>query len=195
LHHNRLKNNFYQTYLKKNEIMKTLMIGFLVFVSWSAFSTYIYVCQIRGLCSEPISLQINAVNSENNTVSDSLTKVVVKEKPAAPKDDVIHFAFDQSKFDVNDQTGKYVDSLNEYLEQTAEAMLIITGHTDATGTNEYNQSLGLRRAQSVKQYLENKGITSKKMIIESKGEMQPVDNNSTREGRANNRRAVITIKK
>jgi len=175
--------------------MRTLIIGFLVFASWSTFSTYIYVCKIRGLCSEPISLQINAVNSENKTVNDSLTKVVVKEKPAVPKNHVIHFAFDKSKFNINGQTGKYVDSLNEYLEQTAEAMLIITGHTDAIGTNEYNQALGLRRAQSVKQYFENEGITPKRMIVESKGEMQPVDNNSTREGRANNRRTVITIKK
>lgn len=175
--------------------MRTLIIGFLVFASWSTFSTYIYVCKIRGLCSDPISLRINAANSESKTVNDPLTKVVVKEKPAVPTAHEIHFAFDKSTIEVNGETGKYIDSLNEYLEQTAEAMLIITGHTDAIGTIEYNQALGLRRAQSVKQYFEDKGITSKKMIVESKGEMQPVDNNSTREGRANNRRAIITIKK
>jgi len=175
--------------------MRTLIIGFLVFASWSTFSTYIYVCKIRGLCSESISLRINAANSENKTVNDSLTKVVVKEKQAVPKNHVFHFAFDKSTVNVTGQTDEYIDSLNVCLEQTAEAMLNITGHTDAIGTKKYNQALGYRRAQSVEQYFESKGISAKRISIESKGEMQPVDNNSTREGRANNRRAVITIKK
>lgn len=174
--------------------MRTLVIGFLAFALWSTLSTYIYVCKIKGLCREPISLQVTEANPENKMVDDSLTKVV-KEKPAVPKDHAFHFAFDKSKVNVTGETGEYIDSLNVYLEQTVGATLNITGHTDSIGTKEYNQALGYRRAQSVGQYFESKGIPSKRISIESKGEMQPVDNNSTREGRANNRRTVITIKK
>ncbi len=175
--------------------MRTLITGFIAFALWSALSTYIYVCKIQELCNEPISLQLNAVSPENNIVIDTLPKVDIKEKPAVPKDLVIYFAFDKSEFNVNDQSRKYFDESNEYLEQNADVMLTITGHTDAIGTKEYNQALGYRRAQSVKQYFEREGISAKKISIESKGELQPVDNNSTQKGRANNRRTVITLKK
>lgn len=175
--------------------MRTLVIGFLAFALWSTLSTYIYVCKIKGLCSESTSIQVTEVKPENKMVNDSLTKVVVKEKQAVPKNHVFHFAFDKSTVNVTGQTSEYIDSLNVCLEQTAEATLNITGHTDAIGTKEYNQALGYRRAQSVEQYFESKGISAKRISIESKGEMQPVDNNSTPEGRANNRRTVITIKK
>jgi OOP family OmpA-OmpF porin len=73
-------------------------------------------------------------------------------------------------------------------------MLSITGHTDAIGSDEYNQALGYRRAKSVQHYFESKGIPANKIIIESKGEKEPADNNSSVTGRANNRRTIITIK-
>jgi len=175
--------------------MRTLIVGFLAFALWSTLSTYLYVCKIKGLCYESFSLQANAVAPQDKMGIDSLPKPAVKEKPVVPKDLVIYFAFDKSEFNVNDQTGKYFDESNEYLEQNAETRLTITGHTDAIGTNDYNQALGYRRAQSVKNYFEGEGMPASKITIESKGEMQPVDNNSTQEGRANNRRTVITIKK
>jgi outer membrane protein OmpA-like peptidoglycan-associated protein len=138
---------------------------------------------------------LNALSPENRRIVDTLPKVVINEKQAVPKDLVIYFAFDKSEFNVNDQTRKYFDESNKYLKQNVKVMLTITGHTDAIGTKEYNQALGYRRAQSVKQYFEREGISAKKISIESKGELQPVDNNSTQKGRANNRRTVITLKK
>jgi OmpA-OmpF porin, OOP family len=62
------------------------------------------------------------------------------------------------------------------------------------GSEEYNQALGLRRAQSVQVFFESKGVPANRIIIESRGEKEPVDNNSTTTGRAKNRRTVITIK-
>jgi OOP family OmpA-OmpF porin len=73
-------------------------------------------------------------------------------------------------------------------------MLSITGYTDAIGSNDYNQALGYRRAQRMLHYFESNGVPPPKITIESYGEKEPAADNNTIEGRAKNRRTVITIK-
>lgn len=69
----------------------------------------------------------------------------------------------------------------------------IVGHTDSTGPESYNQQLSLRRATSVRDYLGTKGVDSSLMSISGMGESSPVADNSTRAGRAQNRRVEVTI--
>ena len=173
--------------------MRILTIGFLVFITWSVLSTYIYVCKIKGLCYEPKTMQTGVVKDKDVIAADTLNKPIVREQAVIPENLVIHFAFDKSEFNPDAMTDKYFDESNVYLNQNSQARLGITGHTDAIGTDEYNQALGYRRAQSTQHYFENKGMPANKITIESKGEKEPVDDNSTKQGRANNRRAVITI--
>lgn len=175
--------------------MKILIIGFLALISWSALSTYIYVCKIKGLCSETENVPAVVVSPKEVIANDTLNKLLVKEQAIIPENLVIHFAFDKSDFKTDAGTNKYVDESNSYLVTNSQARLSITGHTDAIGTDEYNQALGYRRAQSVQLYFESKGIPANKIIILSKGEKEPADNNNTTSGRANNRRTAITIKK
>lgn len=80
------------------------------------------------------------------------------------------------------------------MDQNLQSRLSITGYTDALGSDEYNLALGYRRAQSLQNYFERKGIPANKIIIDSKGEKQPADDNNTKEGRAKNRRSEITLK-
>ncbi len=87
---------------------------------------------------------------------------------------------------VLDQVAGQVDTLN--LET-----LIAVGHTDSIGSEQYNQGLSERRANSVKNYLVSKGIASDRIYTEGKGETSPVASNATREGRAQNRRVEIEI--
>ena len=173
--------------------MKILIIGFLAFLSWSAFSTYIYVCKIEGLCNKPETVQIESANTTDVIAGDTLDKPLVREQVMIPENMVIYFAFDKSDFSANAVTDKYYDESYAYLDQNLKARLSITGHTDAIGTDEYNQALGYRRAQSMQYYFEGKGLPANKIIIESRGEKEPSDDNNTSSGRANNRRAIITI--
>jgi outer membrane protein OmpA-like peptidoglycan-associated protein len=175
--------------------MKILTIGFLAFFGWSAFSTYIYVCKIKGLCFEPVTMQFGKVSHTNMLAGDTLHKPLMREQAAIPKNMVIYFAFDKSEFKADAQTDKYFEESGTYMNQNSQVRLSITGHTDSIGSNEYNQALGYRRAQSVEHYFESKGLFANKIIIESKGEKEPAEDNNTMAGRANNRRAVITIKK
>lgn len=174
--------------------MKILIIGFLAFLSWSALSTHLYVCKIKGLCSEQETVQIGSVNQGDVVSGDTLNKSLIREQAVIPENLIIHFAFDKSEFNSDAATDKYYNESNSYLDKNSQAMLSITGYTDAIGSDEYNQSLGYRRAQSMQHYFESKGMPANKIIIESKGEKEPVNNNNTAAGRANNRRAAITIK-
>ena len=174
--------------------MKILIIGFFAFVIWTALSTHIYVCKIKGLCDEPITMQNNADSHKVVTAVDTSSKPLGQEQAVIPKDLIIHFAFDKSEFNSDAETEKYFDESNAYLVKNSQARLSLTGHTDAIGSDEYNQALGYRRAQSVGHYFESKGMPANKIIIESKGEKEPSDDNNTSSGRANNRRTAITIK-
>ncbi len=72
-------------------------------------------------------------------------------------------------------------------------VVIAVGHTDAVGSDAYNQKLSVRRSEAVKAYLVSKGIEKNRVYTEGKGEKQPVADNKTTEGRAKNRRVEIEV--
>jgi OOP family OmpA-OmpF porin len=72
-------------------------------------------------------------------------------------------------------------------------VVIAVGHTDAIGTDAYNQRLSVRRAEAVKAYLVSKGIPANRVYTEGKGKRQPVADNRTAAGRAKNRRVEVEV--
>ena len=72
-------------------------------------------------------------------------------------------------------------------------VIIAVGHTDAVGSDVYNQKLSIRRSEAVKAYLVSKGIEKNRVYTEGKGEKQPVADNKSAEGRAKNRRVEIEV--
>jgi outer membrane protein OmpA-like peptidoglycan-associated protein len=69
----------------------------------------------------------------------------------------------------------------------------ISGHTDSVGSDEYNQALSLRRAQTVRNWLEKRGVAGNRMKTVGKGEKEPVASNDTNEGRTENRRIEFYV--
>ncbi len=175
--------------------MRILIIGFLAFFAWSTLSAYIYVCKIKGLCDEPVSMQYGYVNPVDTVNISNNQQDLVDLQAEYPENITIYFEFDKYEFNSNELADKYFDESNTYLEQNSQARISIIGHTDALGSDIYNQALGQRRAQSVQDYFLRKGMLENRILIESKGENEPADNNNTESGRAKNRRTVITIKK
>jgi outer membrane protein OmpA-like peptidoglycan-associated protein len=174
--------------------MKILITGCLALLGWGALSTHFYVCEIKGFCHEQATSASKVVIPETVITHDSISKPVITKKETIPESMLIYFAFDKSEFNTGNITDKYLNESHKFLDQNQMAKVTVTGHTDAVGSDKYNQALGLRRAQSVKAYFENKGISANRIVVESRGKKEPADNNSTTTGRAKNRRTVITIK-
>lgn len=102
------------------------------------------------------------------------------------------FAFD--KANINAEADRRLDELVTRLQGMDQVeRVVIVGHADSIGTNEYNKELSQRRAESVKRYLEQKGIAPERVDVRAMGETQPVAPNTTSAGRAQNRRVEIEI--
>jgi outer membrane protein OmpA-like peptidoglycan-associated protein len=86
--------------------------------------------------------------------------------------------------------GQVADALGT---QDTESKIVVNGYTDSQGTAAYNQDLSQRRAQSVRDYLVTKGIASDRITAVGFGLNNPVADNATAEGRANNRRVEIVV--
>ncbi len=86
-----------------------------------------------------------------------------------------------------------LDDLVSKVNDVNLEVMIAVGHTDSIGTDAYNQKLSVKRAQAVKAYLVSKGMDSKNVHAEGKGEKQPVADNKTKDGRAKNRRVAVEV--
>ena len=86
-----------------------------------------------------------------------------------------------------------LDKLVGFLKDNPGISAEISGHTDNSGTDEYNLELSGRRAGSVVNYLTDHGITPGRLSFKGYGEARPVDTNDTEEGKAKNRRTEIRI--
>jgi len=169
--------------------MKILFTGFVAFVIWSFFSTWLFVDILRPSLKKPVVVQ--TIPEATTNVADSLAKIYA----LMPKDVMIPYEFDKTKFTPDPGLETSLTEFKSWLDKYPGSMLQVTGYTDLVGTPEYNQALGLERAQIVQKYLESKGFPASKMIVSSKGEEDPVAGYITAEGRAKNRRTVISIKK
>ncbi|MFI5218469.1 MAG: OmpA family protein [Bacteroidia bacterium] len=88
------------------------------------------------------------------------------------------------------------DALNKFaqsLQNNPETKIVVSGHTDNTGTDAINQPLSERRAESVSNFLTSKGVSRDRMTTVGNGANQPVADNTTDAGRTQNRRVEITI--
>jgi peptidoglycan-associated lipoprotein len=105
----------------------------------------------------------------------------------------LKFEFGQSG--IPGEAGSTLDDLIDRIKDFDRAVyVLIEGYTDNTGPEQYNHDLGLERAGAIRDYLfENGGIPLHAMNTYSFGEEDPVADNSTREGRAQNRRVVVKV--
>lgn len=83
--------------------------------------------------------------------------------------------------------------LADSLQAEAQTEVMIVGHTDAKGTDEYNLGLSERRARAAAAYLASRGIDRGRVRTSGRGESEPVDSNDTEAGRAQNRRVEVAI--
>ncbi len=101
----------------------------------------------------------------------------------------VRFVTDSAELTEEDMV--ILDEVAETLTRLKFVSGTVIGHTDSSGADEYNQALSERRARSVATYLEGKGIGGGRLAVSGAGESEPVADNATAEGRAENRRVVL----
>ena len=103
----------------------------------------------------------------------------------------IYFDFD--RYDIREDEKPVLKSVSGHLIENTEYKILIEGHCDERGTNEYNLALGERRAQSVKKYILSFGIASSRMEVISYGEEKPVCAEKTESCWQRNRRVHFVV--
>ena len=169
---------------------------------------------VASLIKDEKTLELRAIPSEEAKVEDSSTiqikipnstidnsnffekyfnkvNVNIDESNKYRSDKNVEFSFD--KYSITPSYKYFLDSLKEFIELHKNISVIIEGHTDNVGSNQYNMALSQRRANSVLNYLIEKGIDKKILTAMGIGEVKPIASNASPMGRALNRRTEIYI--
>lgn len=106
---------------------------------------------------------------------------------------ILNFENAQASIDFTIAQRQKISDISRYLDKVEGASITIEGHTDNIGSRAININLGQKRADYLKAYFVGNGIPDTKILTTSKGPDQPIVSNTTEEGRAKNRRSIVTI--
>ncbi len=198
--------------------MKKILLGLLIVAALSACSSSeekatpesvsktveSNAATIAELQSETVELQsqLEAAKDDATSVVEHKKMIVAFEGTGAKVDKVeggLHLslpadlAFKSGKSELNDKFKSLLGSVSGTLTNYPDATATIKGHTDTTGSDEFNQKLSEDRARSVSEYLVLKGIDPSRIETVGVGSSEPVEDNDTKEGKAANRRVDITV--
>ncbi|MEL6925697.1 MAG: OmpA family protein [Bacteroidota bacterium] len=101
--------------------------------------------------------------------------------------------FDYNSAKINATTENNLRELADILQEYPETEILLQGHTDNTGSEDYNLELSEKRAKSVRNFLAQQNVNSRRFVIEGYGESMPVADNDTNTGRQKNRRVEVAI--
>ncbi|WP_291721831.1 OmpA family protein [Bernardetia sp.] len=137
----------------------------------------------------PIIKKYTKLELGNTAITDCKENIIELEN--------VYFAFDSDKLDEKaiQVLKKLIKTFERNSSKNPTQKIILTGHTDSKGSNNYNQILSQKRLASVQNFLEKNGISSAKISITPQGEQSPAQTNTTENGRSKNRRVEIVIRK
>ena len=102
--------------------------------------------------------------------------------------------FDVNRAEINADFYEVLKSVALVVKEYDQTLIDVAGHTDSTGTVQLNMDLSQRRADSVARYLQSQGVDARRLYAKGYGPHYPVADNSTAEGRAQNRRVELALK-
>jgi len=139
---------------------------------------------------EPIIVPIVAIEPKPQTEPE------VKSEPEKKTKIFKEFGIEQfanSSSELSHDSVSYFNWIAETMKLYPQAQLTVVGHTDSTGSEEYNKKLSEKRARSVADYLYENGVEKSRIKIIGEGESRPKASNKTEEGRRENRRVEVII--
>lgn len=139
---------------------------------------------LRGPVSYSLSQVSENEESELQTLYDR-----INEEPL-----ILQFNTAEASIELGEAQRQKIADIVRYLDKVEDAQCQVVGYTDSQGSASTNLRLGQERADFAKSYLVNNGLAENRIETSSKGQANPIAGNDTEEGRAQNRRTVITIK-
>jgi len=119
-------------------------------------------------------------------------KGVMIDEKGCPLSFTLQIEFDFDKADIRPQYHEELKQASQFIQKYPAPKILIAGHTDSQGDDNYNMELSQKRAESVRQYLiDNFNIDAAKLVAKGYGETQPVADNATDAGRQKNRRVEV----
>lgn len=117
-----------------------------------------------------------------------------KAPPAPSIDMTTPILFEVNKITISGESFPILEEAVKELGENKAVTVVIDGYTDNSGSEVYNKVLSLKRANAVKKYLQDKGVSTKRLKVVGHGPNDPISDNNTPEGRSKNRRATMHLK-
>jgi outer membrane protein OmpA-like peptidoglycan-associated protein len=176
-------------------ILLTITVGTVLY--------FIFACDCGGKSTE---MEAADAGSSIAPAEQEAQPVAPEPDPAEPVDwqavrdrindnpPTLQFEVYQTESTLSHDDGAAFEEIIAYLDNNPDGSLLVTGHTDISGSRSLNMKLSEGRAEFLKGLLVQHGIEADKISTTFKGPDEPIADNRTPEGRAKNRRAVVNIK-
>jgi outer membrane protein OmpA-like peptidoglycan-associated protein len=158
---------------------KPEILGKLAGFAFLAFAAFVLSACAHGLSRN----QISALMSENFVETDAGWELNLNSR----------LLFDSESTNLSDREKDNLDQVAKTLLSVGITRIVVEGHTDSTGTADYNKQLSQKRAQIVADYLVGKGMPAAEITVRGLGDSVPVGDNRTAGGRRLNRRTIIIV--
>ncbi|MCK9163850.1 MAG: OmpA family protein [Bacteroidales bacterium] len=152
-------------------------------------ATYALSVWAEGYLFYSENFQLNDISKSNSYNKDIYLNPIIEGRSVV----LNNIFFETNNYSLLPSSQSELNTLFELLEKNTSIIIEISGHTDNIGSAEYNLELSTKRANTVKSYLEGKGIEAFRLLSKGYGQTLPISNNDTQEGRAKNRRTEFKI--
>jgi OmpA-OmpF porin, OOP family len=136
----------------------------------------------------PVTVNVSELNAEIPSIDWAGVKAKLNANPL-----ILYFNTGQANIDLSVSDRKKITEITRYLDNVEDSKLDVVGHTDNVGDKTKNTKLGLDRADFAKSYLASNGISNDRIASSSKGPDEPIADNTTKKGKAKNRRVEVKI--
>lgn len=174
-HHLKPKHKFNKWQLLSDTIIAKGYEKYLILGNYKSIDVY-------------ITIAIDDLSLEELPFEPNISKMQVGEKLSIP-----NIVFDVNSYKIKQESNKNLDKLYSLLKENVKLKIEISGHTDNIGKDADNLILSTNRAKAIVDYLIKKGINSNRLAYKGYGSTQPIADNKTYDGRAQNRRVEIII--
>ncbi len=184
--------------------MKKLIIVLLLVMTVGCAKKYTKPVETTTAPETPVREEVMKEDTKMETMRVEERVAQKAETPvvesALPTDDQVKsifkdVLFDYDKYDIKPEARPALDAVAAYLGNNKSVNIVVEGHCDDRGTNEYNLALGERRAKSAKNYLASLGVSPDRMIVITFGEEKPLCTAQSESCWQQNRRAHFVIVK